>query len=1360
MHRNKKVKRLFFVSLFVFLIVLTSIQIYPNNLYMDRSNQNKTIYNQEEDLLSSSDGYLSDYYITGSGDPQDARIYATNDSFTLDNEQYFEIPSLSDASTAYLSYGNFNFTFQNNYTTDYTLENTNALDARNFIEFEYDEDNSKITVHSGNNLNSLDLNKLVDGNPSTDIQFNASSGVINFTVAVNFTGTSFISGSPSIFLDFNRTLILGLINSFTLSSTLNTHLTLKMYDISDSTWKNVSKPIFINSSLGLLDFEKRLINENLDFIDLSDVNYLQFYFERSTAEDYIVYLAELDVLAVYGFDLEITNNNYVALEFDLKGKKSTVNGFYAWIRTLNVSLAASAELNITLYEANATIVRTQSNLRTNNLEPNYNRMIDSIVISSYNEDNLTYFEFNSANTLNLDLFNYFIVIKSNRPEKIYSLVTIPRFTFGDPDNYVDHQLRVSSNGQDWSIARKTIPSLFPYVSERLDATSFKINVTRGYMPSDLWNSEYDNLNIQNITIEDQEDRSAPYNVSSYLTWGLGQWKNNFTVPISAIPPNDFRIDLNWNKTITKGFKFNVTYSVKAYWIESTTTSYNVSYDSLPEWSLSFDLSLIHTNFDDWKFLEFWFVYPSAYDAHNLTNPIGDELYYKTEGESGDVYKQGYDKTVVNKTLVDVNSGTYTIELTSPNLIYEMHSFINYGGTFWETNGFMFGDDMTSSVDIRDINGSPPKSGDANVILFYPENPGGEYPGGERDDLTGVIKDDVLRYDFNNDTLLQIRNTLNYFGNYYLGFFWTNGSAIGCKKLKLYIDTYNVEIDDCVYYPTLNQNILNGTVDEVFPDYSILIGTVNVTDRPNYYPVQNFDINQEFNFEIGNIEIPIILNHFLQNETILNPDENIKVNVSLQNMFELSDVDVKVKAQLVSLANEDWIIDEVTSSYKTLKLKGDPLGQDTQEYVLEFNIPHLENDGIWQGVNAPVRKGGVMTKLTIIIKYGNEDVEMGIYKNENYALIVNSTQNDFEGYLLTLKYDKEITGANILKPFERDECIYLPNQTTFVVNIFDENYVSSYNDFIASFSLKENSIFSNITINPATPIRGQTFNLNAFLTTEFGENLPFKNITLQYFDDNSWETISSQISNSEGNIDFEIDTLTLNEEDQLLFRLIWSGDIYTLSNSQNITVDLYLEINDLQISIHQNVPLLYRNRKATIRLDIINTGDSQLYIPASNISIITQPTLTSRIVGINYLELNQLRPNESTTIIVEIDVSAMNQIIFNVSIDAHNNLTGENLTFLASATFEVFDVPLADYINSLLTFIIISVIVLFWLIMYAFVRKLIKRIETPVEEPIKKKRKRGKYVKVTELKKKEKIKAEKTDFDSLLEEKGLKEKKEK
>ncbi|MFX1267975.1 MAG: hypothetical protein ACFFAK_08440, partial [Promethearchaeota archaeon] len=531
-------KRIFFVSLFIFLIILTSIQVYPNNLYNDRSNQNNIIYNQEEDLPSSSDGYLSDYYITGSGDPQDARIYAINNSFTIDNEQYFEIPSLSDTDTAYLSYGNFNFTFQNNYTTDYTLENTNALDARNFIKFEYDEDTSKITLNTGNNLNSLDLNKLIDDNPSTDIQFNASSGVVNFTVAVNFTGTSFLSGSPSIYLDFNRTFILGFINSFTLRSTLNTHLTLKVYDISDSSWKNVTKPIFINSSLGLQDFEEKIINENLDFIDLSEVNYLQFYFERSTVEEYIVYLAELDISAIYAFDLDITNNNYVALEFDLKGKQSTVNGFYAWVRTLNVSLAASTELNISLYEANDTIVRTQFNLRTNNIKPNYNRMIDSIAISGYNEDNLTYFKFNRANTLNLKLYNYFIVIKSNRPEKVYSLVTIPRFTFGDPNNNVDHQLRVSDNGIVWNIARKTVPSLFPYISERLDASSFRINVTRGYMPSDFWNSEDDNLNIQNITIEDQVDSSAPYNVSSYLTWGLGQWKNDFTVPISAIPPNN------------------------------------------------------------------------------------------------------------------------------------------------------------------------------------------------------------------------------------------------------------------------------------------------------------------------------------------------------------------------------------------------------------------------------------------------------------------------------------------------------------------------------------------------------------------------------------------------------------------------------------------------------------------------------------------------------------------------------------------------------------------------------------------------------------------------------------------------------
>jgi len=90
----------------------------------------------------------------------------------------------------------------------------------------------------------------------------------------------------------------------------------------------------------------------------------------------------------------------------------------------------------------------------------------------------------------------------------------------------------------------------------------------------------------------------------------------------------------------------------------------------------------------------------------------------------------------------------------------------------------------------------------------------------------------------------------------------------------------------------------------------------------------------------------------------------------------------------------------------------------------------------------------------------------------------------------------------------------------------------------------------------------------------------------------------------------------------------------------------------------------------------------------------------------------------------------------------------------------------------------------WAAMYIYVRKTIKRIETPFEEPTKVRPRRGKYVSVTELPpketeekieetpkkkpkkpKKKKLKKQKveekekekptTDLDSLLEEKGLK-----
>jgi hypothetical protein len=170
-----------------------------------------------------------------------------------------------------------------------------------------------------------------------------------------------------------------------------------------------------------------------------------------------------------------------------------------------------------------------------------------------------------------------------------------------------------------------------------------------------------------------------------------------------------------------------------------------------------------------------------------------------------------------------------------------------------------------------------------------------------------------------------------------------------------------------------------------------------------------------------------------------------------------------------------------------------------------------------------------------------------------------------------------------------------------------------------------------------------------------------------------------------------------------------------------------------------------------------------------------PTLFVSIVQINYVKLNQFKPGESTDIIIEVSVSAVNDFDLTVIIDALNVITSENISIQISRNFLVYDIPLANIIIAFLPIIIIGSILIAWALIFLEVRRLIRKIETPIEEPTKKKPRRGRYVKVSELeeipkpkedipsKKIKKKKAKKvpekkekksTDFDSLLEEEGL------
>ena len=573
-----------------------------------------------------------------------------------------------------------------------------------------------------------------------------------------------------------------------------------------------------------------------------------------------------------------------------------------------------------------------------------------------------------------------------------------------------------------------------------------------------------------------------------------------------------------------------------------------------------------------------------------------------------------------------------------------------------------------------------------------------------------------------------------------------------------------------YDQNLRKNVLSGEVkNPVYDNYTLLVASVNETTgivQPNFYPINNDDIFEQFSQDIGGEQLPVIINSFKQSETILNPNETINIQTSVKNLHPFIPVEVKINLKLVSYANEEWIIAENTSSSVLLNFSGLP--DDSFEFDLNLKIPDIDiGTQIWQGLNGSIRLAGAKTLITVII----EDSDAGTYEYPEYSLLSNKSNNDFEGHILGLRVAEEVHIRSILYEFLREECIYYPNNTTFLVNIFDQNYVSSYSQFDNKFSLKLNSKFINVTFSPNTPIEGHELNISAILSTEFEDVLVNKNISYDYYYSNSWYHIGSDFTDTNGVISFVINTLYINFEDDLLIRLLWEGDD-VIGISRNVSITLIPESNTLSISLSSDVAQIYRNKDTTFSIIINNLGDSILRI--INISIELNPNLPFTIVEIDYILQSWLQPGERTNVIVLVEIGNINSLEFNITITAQNIMTNENFTISNEQIIPVFQIPVTDYFVEFFVIIIGICFAIAWIGAIIYSRRTIKRIQTPVEKIVKKRPRRGKYVPVSELKKptpvkktpkkpevtKEAEQKKTMDLDSLLEERGLDDKKKK
>ncbi|MFX1595026.1 MAG: hypothetical protein ACFFBK_03075, partial [Promethearchaeota archaeon] len=462
---------------------------------------------------------------------------------------------------------------------------------------------------------------------------------------------------------------------------------------------------------------------------------------------------------------------------------------------------------------------------------------------------------------------------------------------------------------------------------------------------------------------------------------------------------------------------------------------------------------------------------------------------------------------------------------------------------------------------------------------------------------------------------------------------------------------------------------------------------------------------------------------------------------------------------------DWIIAQNTSNFDLLYFSGHP-DEDT-EFSVNLTIPNFDSaTKIWQGVNAPIRLGGAKTIITIYI----DDFIVGEYKSIDYSLLSNEITDNFEGYILGLRVTEEKIGLPLLYDFYRDECIYYPENTTFLVNIIDPNYVSSYELFTNEFSLKLNSIFTNITINPTTPIKGEIFNISSYLSTEFGVELSGKNVTCQYYENDIWVNVGTKITDLRGSTSFLISTRNIDFEGDLLVRLFWNGDSIN-GVIKEINIDIIHQENNILVSMKSNAALIYRNKDATFTITINNIGDSNLKI--TDISIEIDQGLSYSIVQRNNLLLNSLPSGQITSLIIEVKVKNVNNFNISVLITALNLMTNENITFSKETSYSTFERPISYYFIESFMFMMIGIFALTWLVSIIYALKIKKKLETPVEE-VKYKPRRGRYVPVAELKKPEPVKKptpvkkepkeveekEKIDLDSLLEERGLADKEKK
>jgi len=1278
-----------------------------------------------------------------SGDAQEVRAYIRNHSSALGQTDEFDITVPTTPSAIYSA--DMNFKILSGVETAHEFEQDTPLEyPRSYRNSRY---NPYWTTNQGTSTDALTINRgietggsdgftgLVDTNSGTSLDIRNDSSSTDYEVRItytaNFTGVT----------GFDKLKTVGFRIYADRYITENVITDIYLYNTSSTTWDLV-----YNENWDLTREVQVILLQNTRLAYINSNNQVQIRINLRDNNPFSVFYYDLKVEALIAVQVDLSSSVYVAMEFDTRGD-ANASGLFAWVRTLTPTLPG-ANLIVQLYRANQTATRSNvvSAIKTV-MKPG--TLLASNTITNFAQDNYVFIPFKSDySKIALNVSNYFAVLSASS-SGVYSVVTIP-YSDGDsdpnnqdPDTTIDHLFLSNSTGT-WSKVKVG--------GGQVDASPFAINLTRSWLPEEI------DMQIDGVDVRSYSNTSGIYAPTSGYYWGLGKWNNLFVTEIRDIS-NQITIQIDFNATTAPSLNFDVIYTAVVYSIEDTTTQYYVNLNEDPSWELNYTLSM--TSYTGWEYKNFSFVIPSDWSLVELLDTNRNSLLedYEVLVENG----------ITQYWILEHVDGNYTLNATSPNYVFAMNTYLQFEDHYWETHGFMQGDNISLALGILNYTKttSPIYSGVSSVEVYDPDN--NPLPTLTMNDLTPDDSEAVLvnnqnllltYYEFNSKNLLNTTGSTRK-GEYSLVFKYDNGNELGYKVLSIFIMEYGVNITNISEDLEKQMDIVRSSIVRNLTTASTYNVTVFAIEDITGLPLDgSYHIEEKIGLEYTQYNLNVNLTQIMVNESLFNPGEVVKLNITFESYNEFWDTTVDVHAQFVQSINYEWIVMEQSTSF-TLGMLG--TGTENATVQLIFSVP-----SDFKGINAPIRLNPFILKLDITLNDANMD---SLYLDTLFPFI-EKTESEFEGKVWTdsrIHYRAGPIGPIFSAEINRvDQLVH--TSAIYLMQISDSYFVTCAISEYEDFSSKPIAVFESV--NTIDLIWGGEFQLQGNLLDEFGTVIDNQTINVSLFTGSEWVVYNQTsenplVSDLDGFFNGTYNTNIVSKSNSLKLSLSWIGNATIFGATSVFQLDMITYENIVRIEIINSTQTIFLKEKQenTLLFKITNMGNSTLL--DFNIEFLF-PGTSLRIGDLNYSTNKQLSPLEFFYLELYVTIPGSFQGglgTISVTVDCENHDSHEIVATQASFELSVLTASFLDNLDGffkIIFFIGLSAIILgagyYSLRIY---RKLQQTPQKEVAEP-----KRGRYVEVAKLQKqslekdiepeeKEEEEEKTADLDDLLKKEGLK-----